>query len=180
MQRTSLIVGVTVVVLIAVPVSLGWGSGAGSDDGSGEDIESFPTETPTQTPAESDDGEATATVTPEPEPAFAFTIDRIEECGETCRDVTSTLINDGDAAATNVTVYTRIYAGNGTDGDVVWGGRERVGALDAGDSHTTTERVELSFADALAVESAGGWITVQTTIQSDEKTVTDTQRRQVG
>jgi hypothetical protein len=179
MRRTSVIVGVAVVLLVAVPMSLGWGSGTGSDGGSGEDIESFPTETPSQTPAESDAGETTATATATPEPAFAFTIDRIEECGETCRDVTSTLANDG-APARDVTVYTRIYVGNGTDGDVVWEGRERVGALDAGASYTTTKRVELSFADALAVRNAGGWITVQTTIQSDEKTVTDTERRQVG
>jgi hypothetical protein len=177
MRRTSVIVGVAVVLLLAVPMGLAWSSGAASDGGSDEDVESFPTETPTRTAAESDGGETTATS--EPEPAFAFTIDRIEECGETCRDVTSTLANDG-APARDVTVYTRIYVGNGTDGDVVWEGRERVGALDAGASYTTTKRVELSFADALAVQNAGGWITVQTTIQSDEKTVTDTERRQVG
>lgn len=176
MRRTSVIVGVAVVLLVAVPMSLGWGSGTGSDGGSSEGIESFPTETPSQTPAESDAGETT---TPEPAPAFAFTIDRIEECGETCRDVTSTLANDG-APATDVTVYTRIYVGNGTDGDVVWEGNEPIGDLGAGESYTTTKRVDLSFADALAVRNAGGWITVQTTIQSDEKTVTDTERRQVG
>jgi hypothetical protein len=117
--------------------------------------------------------------TPEPGPAFAFAIDRIEECGRSCRDVTSTLTNDG-ADATDVTVYTRIYVGNGTDGDVIWEGNERVGDLGAGESYTTTERVELSLVDAVVVESAGGWITVQTTVQSDETTVTFTQRRQVG
>jgi Rieske Fe-S protein len=57
--------------------------------------------------------------------------------------------DDGGAAATDVAVDTRIYAGNGTDGDVVW-------------------------------EGAGGWITVRTTIQSAEETVTVTQRRQVA
>jgi hypothetical protein len=174
-----LAVGVGVVLLVAVPIglSLGGGNGAASAGGSGDDIESFPTETPTSTAAA--DGGGTGTATPEPGPAFAFAIDRIEECGRTCRDVTSTLTNDG-ADATDVTVYTRIYVGNGTDGDVIWEGRERVGDLGAGESYTTTERVELSLADAVTVESAGGWITVQTTVQSDETTVTFTQRRQVG
>lgn len=179
-MRTALLaVGAVVVLLVAAPVNLGLGFGGGdgpaSAGGSGDDIESFPTETPTQTTSGSDGGTTTA----DPAPDFAFAIDRIEECGRTCRDVTSTLTNDG-AAASDVTVYTRIYAGNGTDGDVIWEGRERVGALGAGESYTTTERVELSLTDALAVENEGGWITVQTTIQSAEKTVTVTQRRQVA
>jgi len=177
MRRTSVLVGVGVVILLAVPMGLSWGLGP-SDGDSGEDIESFPTETPAEAEPESESGETTAAA--EPGPAFAFTIDRIEECGRTCRDVTSTLENDGDTAASDVTVYTRIYAGNGTDGDVIWEGRERVGELGAGESYTTTERVELSLADAVAVENEDGWITVQTTIESDEKTVTDTQRRQVN
>ncbi|MEF8855919.1 MAG: hypothetical protein V5A16_00705 [Haloplanus sp.] len=175
MRNASLVAVVAVVLLVAIAVSLGVSSGPASDGGSGADIESFPTETPTRT--ESGDSAGETTTTSEPEPDFVFTIDRIEECGETCRDVTTTLTNDG-AAATDVTVYSRIYAGNGTDGDVVWEGRERVGALDAGASYTTTEQVDLSLADAVAVESAGGWITVQTTVQSDEKTVTFTEQRQ--
>jgi len=175
MRRTAA-VGVVAVLLVAAGLSLGGGAGATSDGGSGDDVESFPTETP----SDGDAGTGTATGTADPGPDFAFAVDRIEECGRTCRDVTSTLRNDGGAAATDVTVYTRIYAGNGTDGDVVWEGRERVGSLGAGESSTSTERVELSLADAIAVEGAGGWITVRTTIQSAEETVTVTQRRQVA
>lgn len=172
-MRTGAVTAGAVVVLVVAGLTLG-GGGAASD---GNDVGSFPTETPTGTA--SADGSGTNTVTPEPTPAFAFAIDRIEECGRPCRDVTSTLTNDG-ADATDVTVYTRIYVGNGSDGNVIWEGKERVGNLGAGESYTATERVELSLADAIAVESAGGWITVQTTVQSDETTVTFTQRRQVG
>ncbi|MFB6102399.1 MAG: hypothetical protein ABEJ73_07505 [Haloplanus sp.] len=180
MQRRSLVIGAAVVLLVAVPVMFGLGTGSGSGADGERSIESFPTETPTATGTDSGTGTATGgTTTPVPDPSFTFTIDRIEKCGETCRDVTSTLTNDG-AAATDVTVYTRIYAGNGTDGDVVWKGREPVGALGAGESYTTTKRVELSMTDAFAVQQSGGWITVQTTIQSAEKTVTFTQRRQVA
>lgn len=35
----------------------------------------------------------------------------VEECGQTCRDVTSTLSNNQDETATGVTVYTRVFAG---------------------------------------------------------------------
>ena len=96
------------------------------------DSEPFPTATPDsgETTSDSDgtatpttDGASTAT------PPFGFVIDNIEECGQTCRDVTSTLSNQQDATAENVTVHTRILAGQGTDGDVVWRGSEDVGTL---------------------------------------------------
>ena len=63
---------------------------------------------------------------------------------------------------------------------MVWQGREDVGRLAPGDSHTTTRRVELSLAEGAAVERADGWITVQTTIQSDGQTVTVTEPWQVA
>jgi len=183
MRKWVIALGVVLVVVAAAAVGLG-GLGSGtSDSGSGDDIESFPTETTTETATETAAGPESDDVTttqPAPSPAFAFTVDRMEECGRTCRDVTSTLTNDGDADASDVTVYTRIFAGNGTDGDVVWEGQERVGSLGASESYTTTKRVELSLSDAVAVESAGGWVTVQTTVQSEEETVTFTERRQAG
>ena len=51
------------------------------------------------------------------ESPFGFVVDQIETCGETCRDVTTTPTNRQSTAASDVTVTTRIYAGNGTDGD---------------------------------------------------------------
>jgi hypothetical protein len=113
------------------------------------------------------------------DPTFAFAVEGIERCGRTCRDVTSTLTAES-ASASSVTVTTRIYAGNGTDGEGVWRGRERVGELAAGGSYTATTRVDLSLADALAVEGAGGWVTVRTTVRSTETTTTFTRRREVG
>ena len=68
----------------------------------------------------------------------------------------------------------------GTDGDVIWRGTEDVGALGAGESYTTTRQVDLSFADALAVQNAGGWITVQTSVETADRTVTVTDERQVA
>ncbi|MFB6301918.1 MAG: hypothetical protein ABEH78_03535 [Haloferacaceae archaeon] len=172
------LIAVILVALLVVGVgAVVTGFGPAPGGASGSDVESFPTETATPSGGA---GATTATGTATPRPAFAFTIDRIEECGQTCRDVTSTLRNEGDARATAVVVYTRVFAGNGTDGDVVWSGKERVGELPAGESHTATRRVELSYSEGLAVKNADGWITIQTTVESDQRTVTFTQRRDVS
>lgn len=114
-------------------------------------------------------------------PPFSFSIDNIAECGQTCRDVTATLSNEQDTAASNVTVYTSIYAGNSTDSsDRVWSGTEDVGNMEAGGTHTSTNRIELSFAEANQIQNNDGWITVVTTVESAEQTVTFKDRRQVA
>ncbi|MFB6196520.1 MAG: hypothetical protein ABEI80_10140 [Haloplanus sp.] len=182
MRTRSLAIGaaaLVVVVAVAAVFGLGLGPGADSED----KIESFPTETTPTATQSTTTGTGTATGTPAEStpapPSFAFAVDRIEPCGETCRDVTTTLTNEGGSKATGVAVYTRIYAGNGTDGRLVWEGTEQVGTLGAGKSYTATKRVTLSVSEALAVQQADGWITVRTAIESDEKTVTFTQRRDV-
>jgi hypothetical protein len=181
------VVGVLALVLAGAVGAFVTGFGPAPGGGSGSDVESFPTATPGESSPEetrvgtSDDERATATATASTStPPFTFSIDSIEECGRTCRDVTSTLTNRQDATAENVTVYTRIFVGNGTDGDVVWEGTEPVGTLDAGESYTATRRVELSYSDALAIQQNGGWITVQTTVQTDDRTVTFSDQRQVA
>lgn len=192
MSRRLAVAGVVAALLVAGTVAFLTGVGpAPGSDASGSDVGSFPT----ATPASPDEGAAsstgvadttaapgtaTTTPTPIPRPSFAFTIERVEECGSTCRDVTTTLRNEGDAEATGVVVYTRVFVGKGTDGDVVWTGRERVGTLAVGASHTATRRVELSFSEGLAIQRADGWITVQTTVQSDQRTVTYTDPRDVA
>lgn len=168
---------------------------ADNADGDGAaDAESFPTETPAAGEsgggdgADASGGDATSASDAGPDatdgtastPRFGFAIDTVERCGQTCRDVTSTLTNAQDTDAADVTVHTRIFVGQGTDGDVVWRGTEDVGALGAGESYTTTRQVELSFADALAVQNAGGWITVQTSVETADRTVTVTDERQVA
>jgi hypothetical protein len=146
--------------------------------------EPFPTATPgddgTATGGSDSTETTTASGTSTATPPFGFAIDSIEECGQTCRDVTSTLTNQQGTTAGNVTVYTRIFAGQGTDGDVIWRGSEDVGTLPAGDSYTTTRQVELSYADALKVENNDGWITVQTTVETADGTVTFSDERQVA
>jgi hypothetical protein len=196
-MNVKLLAVVGVLSLVAAGVlgafATGFGPAPGGDSGS--DVESFPTATPAETAGGDGAGEtatattadgdgagetATPTATTATTPPFTFSIDSIEECGRTCRDVTSTLTNRQDATAENVTVYTRVFVGNGTDGDVVWEGSEPVGTLDAGESYTATRRVELSYSDALTIQQSGGWITVQTTVQTDDRTVTFSDQRQVA
>ena len=185
MTRRYIVAAVALVLLVGGGLALTVGDAPFTEPGgeTAESTEPFPTATPTSTAAGSDGGGGDAsgpTATPEPEPSFAFEVRSIESCGQTCRDVTSAVSNGGDARATNVTVYSRIFVGNSTDtDDLAWQGDEGVGTLDAGETYTATKTVELSYSEALAVQNAGGWVTVQTTVESDQRTVTFTRRRNV-
>lgn len=108
--------------------------------------------------------------------SFAYVVDNIEECGQTCRDVTATITNDGNETATNVTVETNIY----TDGDLIWEGGEDIGTLEAGAEYTSTQRVELSYGDAAKVEDNNGWITIETIVRFDGGQEVITEERQVS
>jgi hypothetical protein len=159
----------------ATPTDASGGSttdgGAVTSDGGAGSVTA--TQTRTGTPTEAPTSTSTAT------PPFAFTVDSIEECGTTCREATSTLTNRQGEAASDVAVTTHIYAGNGTDGDVVWEGSEQVGRLDAGESYTATRRVELSYGEAFKVQNEG-WVTVETTVRTADRTLTFSDRRQVA
>jgi hypothetical protein len=178
-NRNHLIAGILVVLVLAV--GLGWSlyTGVGPAPGrtdSGEEITDFPTATPGEDSSGGSGANATA------EPPFAFTIDRVEECGQICRDVTASLHNNQDVTARGTTVFTRIFAGedNTDPDDLVWEGKEEVGTLDAGATHTTTRRVELSLQDGLKIDQHDGWITIVTTVKTDERTVTFRDSEQVA
>ncbi|MFB6126678.1 MAG: hypothetical protein ABEJ79_05195 [Halolamina sp.] len=183
MSAKGLVVAAVVVVAVggvagAFALDVGpFASGvvADEDDATGA---SSTTDTPASTGTVYDGGEAgTETASA---PPFSFQVVTIEECGNTCRDVTVELNNNQDREATGVEVYTRIYAGNSTDADdKVWEGTESVGTLGAGGSTTSTRRVELSYSDALEVRNNDGWITILTTVESDDTTVTFKERRDV-
>ena len=158
---------VVLVVVLGIGAALYTGMGPAPGGDSGEEIEDFPIAD------DADDGGSEATSPDDTDP-FSFTIDTIEECGETCRDVTVTLDNNQNETATNVTVYIRIFAGqdNTHTDDIVWEGIEDAGTVEAGEDHTTTERVELSVQDARKIDQENGWITILTTVESDDTTVT--------
>lgn len=123
-------------------------------------------------------GDPDATATPVAE--FRIEVRNVEQCGTTCRDVTLALTNVGTASASGVSASVTLFAGNSTaEGDAVWTGDEDVGDLAAGGTFTTTRRVSLSFSEAFAVQQANGWVTIETTIRTDGRTVTFTERRNV-
>lgn len=153
------------------------------DDGS--DAGSSPAETPVFGDASRGEGSASnPTLTGAPDettlPPFAFSIDAVEPCGWTCRDVTSTMTNQQGTAARDVTVFARISVGEAEGGNVVWEGTETVGTLEAGESYTVTRRVQLSYGEGFDVQRHGGWVTVQTTVRTADRTVTVTEQRQVA
>ena len=160
--------GVATVGATGVGAALYTGTGPAPGGDSGDEIEEFPTEEPP------DDEEEEGAASTDDDDPFEFAIDEIEECGQTCRDVTATLFNRQTETATGVTTYTRIFAGeaNTDPDDVVWEGSVEIGEMDAESSHTTTERVELSLQDARTIDQEDGWVTILTSVDTDETTVT--------
>lgn len=175
MNPKLVIGGVFVAIVLVAAVGAYTGAGpAPSGDSGDSDVGEFPTEEP------ADDGGSGTTGSTDTAP-FTFTVDETTECGTACRDVTATLNNAQNGTATGVTTYIRIYAGeSNTDADdVVWEGTVEVGTLESGASYTTTERVKLSLRDGLKVDRNDGWITIQTTVESDDATVTFRRTRRV-
>jgi hypothetical protein len=111
-----------------------------------------------------------------------FTLDTrgVEACGMLCRNVTSTVTNEQSTVARDVTIHTRLYAGIDTEGEVRWEATERVDRLGPGETYSTTQRVELPLEDALAIRDADGWVTIRTTVESANQSVTVTDRREAA
>jgi hypothetical protein len=120
------------------------------------------------------DGDGTATAT-QPDP-FAFVIDNISECGNTCRIVNATIVNQQDTAATGVSVRSEIYTG----GDKIWQGSSDVGTLEAGESFSDSKRVELSYGEAYKIEQNDGEILIKTYVVTDDGTYVFKERRNVS
>jgi hypothetical protein len=155
-----------VVLLAAVIAGLVLGFGPMHGPGVDEQADPFPTEAQQS---------GTATAAP-----FDVSVQRVTQCGRTCRDMTISLANEQPTAAEDVTVYTRMVAGTGTDGPVLFENRHLVGMLGAGAATTVPEHLDLSLSDVATIGTADGRVTVQLTIQSTDETMTVTDRRVVA
>lgn len=115
-------------------------------------------------------------------PPLSFTDETMEEGGQACGDVTATLQYNQDGTAIDVTAFTRIVGGeNNTDtADFDWEGKGDVGTPEADATHITTDRVEPSPQEARRIAQDDGWITIQTTVQSDRTTITSQDNEQVA
>lgn len=181
MNKTAAVTALLVVLIIALGLGAAYYSGLfhGTDE---RRTDGGPVETPTASPSKPATTDSTRVSTPStPLPPFSFSIDEVENCGFTCRDVTVTLHNNQDDAATGVTVESRIYAGqDSTDSaDLIWQGTQSVGTLEAGAIYTTTRRVELSLQEVEIITRNDGWVTIVTVVESDERTVTFQNNEQV-
>lgn len=179
--RLFAVCGIAALLVVGSGGAVASGFGSGPGPGFGPDNApgngAAPGETPASPPDNGGGNDGTETATDEP--AFTVVADNTEKCGRTCRDVTSTVTNRQNATAENVTVATQIYAGKQANGKQVWQGSADVGTLEEDESHTATKRIELGFGDAIAVKGAGGWVTIETTVESDDRTVTLTEQRDV-
>ncbi|QCJ47301.1 MULTISPECIES: hypothetical protein [Haloprofundus] len=105
-----------------------------------------------------------------------FSVGEIEECGTTCRDVTAQVKNTGNESVDEIDVTVRIFA----DDDEVWDGSVEVGSVDAAETQEQTIRVELGYLDAMKIKQNDGYITVRTTVTTDEGTFEFEERRKVA
>lgn len=124
---------------------------------------------PTATPNENTPGENH--VRP-----FTIDIRNIEKCGETCRDATVAITNNGGSARENVTVTTNIYAGN----DTVWSGEESVGTLASDATSTETKRIDVGFAGGAKIKQNDGQITIETVVRWEGGSATFSEQRDVA
>lgn len=199
-QWVVALVSIVVVLTAGTAAAFVVGLGPFASSGDSGDVGTFPTETSTPTgvtatPSGGSSGTAsggsgnggsagddggTGDDAARTRPPFTFRVTGTEKCGRTCRDVTVRLSNNMDRPARDVTVYTRIFAGNSTaKDDRVWQGREDIGRLGSGEAVARTKRVKLGLSEGFAVQRNDGWVTIQTTVQSADRTKTFTERRDV-
>ncbi len=121
---------------------------------------SLPEAEPTRTEADA----------PKEEVDFALETGEPTSCGLTCREVSATLTNTGNADAHDVTATMTIYSG----GQKLQTETHRVGTLPAGEQVTVRKRISLSFSEANRVRQHGARIVL--VVESKEKTETFEQR----
>jgi len=187
MERKHIAIAAVVVVVafggIAAAFVTGFGPLPGGDDGSAE------ASTPYENTVVVDDsgdsgggggdgsgGDSGSTATATQEQPFEFVIQNITKCGQTCRVVNASIVNQQSSAAEEVTVRSEIYTG----GDKIWQGSSEVGTLGPDERYTDTKRVELSYGEAYKVQQNDGQITIKTFVQTSERTYVFTEERNVS
>lgn len=183
---TQILALVAVVGLLCLGVVAVLGVGP-FDQPSGQADATRTTTTGTPTPAEEDasgdgsggSGGGEASNAEEGTPsgvAFRFSVQRIEECGTRCRDVTAQVSNAGGTAAENVVVESRIYAGD----DQIWSNEASLGRVESAESNVQTRRVEIGYLDAAKIQRNDGYIRIETTVTWDGGSTTFSERRKVA
>lgn len=107
---------------------------------------------------------------------FTIDVEKIENCGKTCRDVTVSLTNNGGNPRENVSVTTTVYAGQ----DSVWRGEASIGTLGSDESTRRTERVDVGYVGGARIERNDGTVTIETVVHWDGGEATYREQRQVA
>ncbi|UPV76152.1 hypothetical protein M0R89_08875 [Halorussus limi] len=182
MSRRALVAVVALVgvlgagVLFAGGTDLGGEPDTGAGDATATDATASTTTPVADTAGESGDTNGETATTSMTSSEYAFTIENIEKCGSTCRDVTARLTNSGGETRENVRVTTAMLA----DGEVLWSGNESVGILEPGESHVSTERVDVGFAGGMQISANDGYVTIVTVVRSESGTTRFAERRKVA
>jgi hypothetical protein len=104
-----------------------------------------------------------------------FSIGETENCGRTCRTVTATLTNTGSHPVSDIVIESTVLAGDSR----IWRERRSIDALGAGESTTTTTRIDIGLLEGAAIESNNGYVTIKTVIISENGQRVITTRRNV-
>ena len=172
---TLVAAGALVVLVIAVLLVGGtFAFGVGPFGGEGGPAAESTTPTATDGGSESDAGGSANG--PDHVRPFTVSVDRVEECGNTCRDVTASLTNNGGNPRESVTVTTEIYAGE----DRVWKGGRDLGTLAPDETETRTHRVDVGYLGGAKIKGNGGTVTVVTTVDWSDGSATYREQRTVA
>lgn len=108
-------------------------------------------------------------------PPFSFSVKKIENCGDTCREVTASITNNQNVSR-DVTVRSIIYTG----GEKIWEGESDLGTLASGETRTDTKTVKLGYVDGYKVKQNDGKILVKTYVVTEDATYVFKERRDVA
>ncbi|SFR96564.1 hypothetical protein SAMN05216559_1644 [Halomicrobium zhouii] len=107
---------------------------------------------------------------------FTIDVQKIENCGKTCRDVTVSLTNNGGNPRENISVTTTVYAGQ----DSVWQGEAAIGTLASDESTRRTEQIDVGYVGGAKIERNGGTVTIETVVHWDGGEATYREQKQVS
>jgi len=111
---------------------------------------------------------------------FALDVSEPRLCGPSCGAADLTLTNTRSTLAQNVSIRAAVYAGQTAAGVPLWTQTNLIGDLEPGETRTLTHRVGWDDVTVERVRTAGGWVTVELTVRSDEATTTFVGTHQVG
>lgn len=170
-----LVVGLSMLTVGAIPAAGatnldespadGPGVGPTTDESPAADGSSGPT-------SDGDTNNRNATTRLEP---FNLRQQNVTKCGMTCRVVTVTLTNMGNNMAKNISVESRIFAGDSH----IETRQTTIRRLRPNETVVRTIRIDAGLQDVIRIKQNGGRITVQSTIKSDDHNMTKISQRKI-